>query len=99
VCAVSTYLADGLSISNGVRCLGALVTRFKVVVDKRWTQRLNHQVVVVQGSNDNGGVNAVKRSRDVGSRHFDVLLQGSSLQWRIGVGDVWSENCSLKDCG
>lgn len=66
-----SYLADGLPVGNGVGSLGALVTRLEVIADECGTKGLDHKVVVVQSCDNDGGVNAIERSRDVGSRHFD----------------------------
>jgi hypothetical protein len=65
------YLANGLLVGDGVCGGRVLVAGFVGVADECWAERLDHQFVVVQGSDDDSGVNAVEGSRDVGGRHFD----------------------------
>ena len=53
-----THLANGFLVSNGVGSRRVFVTRLESVAYKRRTKRFDHEVVVVQSSDDDGGVNA-----------------------------------------
>jgi hypothetical protein len=67
------HLANGLLVGDGVGGRSILVAGFVGVADECWAQSLDHQFVVVQGCDDDGGVDAVEGSGDVGSRHFDWM--------------------------
>lgn len=78
------YLSNGFLIGNGVGCRGVFIAGLELVADKCWAQRLDHQLVVVQGCDDDGGVDAVERCGDMGGRHFSctnslILVEGSSV--------------------
>jgi hypothetical protein len=70
-----SYLANWLLVGNRVCGLGFLITGNEVVADERWTESLDHQVVIVQSRDGDSGVDASKRSGDVGGRHLEVKLK------------------------
>lgn len=66
------YLADGLLVGDGVNRGCGFVARLEGVADKRGAEGLDHKFVVVEGSDDDGGVGVANGSLDVGGRHFEV---------------------------
>ena len=65
-----SYLANGLLVGDSVGSTCSLVARFESVADERWAEGLDHEVVVVESGNDDGGVDTVEGSGDLGSRHL-----------------------------
>lgn len=66
------YLANGLLVCDCVGGCGALVAGLELVADEGRAQSLDHEIMVVQGCDNDGGLGAVERSGDVRSRHFGV---------------------------
>jgi hypothetical protein len=66
-----TYMTIGLAIRNGIRCLGVLVAGYEVETDECWAKGFDHQLVVVEGCDDDAGIDAIERCGDVGGRHYD----------------------------
>ena len=67
-----TYLANGLLVCDGVGCGCVLIAGFERVTDECGAEGLDHEFVVVEGGNDDGGVGAANGGLNVGGRHFDV---------------------------
>ena len=67
-----TYLANGLLVGDGVSCGCSLVAGLELVADECGAEGLDHEFVVVEGSDDDGGVDVANGSLDVGGRHFEV---------------------------
>jgi hypothetical protein len=65
------YLANGLLVGDGVGGAGSFVAGLEGVADECWAERLDHEVVVVESGNDDGGIDTVEGSGDLGSRHLD----------------------------
>jgi hypothetical protein len=65
-----SYLTNGFPVGDGVDSAGSLVAGFEGVADERWAERLDHEVVVVESGNDDGGIDTVEGSGDLGSRHI-----------------------------
>ena len=74
-----TYLANGLLIGDRVDCRCGLVARLEGVADECGAEGFNHKFVVVEGGDDDGGVDAADGSLDVGGRHFEVGVLIQSL--------------------
>ena len=66
-----TYLTNWLSIGDRVCGLCCSVAAEEVVGHECRTQSLDHQVVVVQGCDNNSGRCTSERSGDVRSRHVE----------------------------
>lgn len=66
------YLANGLLVGHGVGCGCGLIAGLERVADERGAEGLDHEFVVVEGGNDDGGVGAANGGLNVGGRHFDV---------------------------
>jgi hypothetical protein len=67
----ATYLANGLAVGNGVGGGGGFVARLEVVGDEGGAEGFDHEIVVVEGGDDDGGVDAGEGGGDVGGRHGD----------------------------
>jgi hypothetical protein len=80
------YLANGLAVGDGVGGLRLLVAGFEVVGNQGGTEGFDHQVVVVERSDDDAGVDAVEGGGDVRGRHFGGL-EGLKVFW------YWSWLC------
>ena len=74
------YLANGLLVGDDVGCRCGLVARFERVADERGAEGLDHELVVVEGGDDDGGVGAADGSLDVGVRHFEVCFIDSKIR-------------------
>lgn len=64
------YLANGLLVGDGVSGGCSFVARLEVVADEGGADGLDHEFVIVQGCDDDGGVGVADGSLDVGGRHF-----------------------------
>jgi hypothetical protein len=73
------YLANGLLVGDGVGCGSGLVARFEGVADERGAEGLDHEFVVVEGGDDDGGAGAAHGSLDVGGRHCEIGDIGSRI--------------------
>ena len=69
-----SYLANGLLVGDGVGSASSLVAGLESVADERWAEGLDHEVVVVESGNNDGGVDTVEGSGDLGSRHPDDFV-------------------------
>lgn len=65
------YRANGLLVSDGVDGGRLLVAALKLVADKGGAERLDHELVVVEGLDDIGGGDVADGSGDLGGRHFE----------------------------
>lgn len=74
------YLANGLLVDYGVGCGCGLVAGLEGVADECGAEGLDHEVVVVEGGDDDGGVGAANGSLDVGGRHFEVGVVNSKVR-------------------
>jgi hypothetical protein len=81
-----TYLANGFAVRDGVRCACGFVARLEVVGDQSRTEGFDHEVVVVEGCDDDRGGDVGEGSRDVGSRH----LGNNDLVFGSGIVVLWS---------
>ena len=70
----SMYLANGLLVGDGVGRGCGFVAGFERVADECGAEGFDHEFVVVEGGDDDGGVGAADGSLDVGGRHFEVVL-------------------------
>ena len=64
--------------------MGAWVAGFKVVRDEGGAEGADHEIVVVEGGDDGGGVCAVKRCGDVRGWHVVSILP---MDW-IGLDRI-----------
>jgi hypothetical protein len=62
-------LANGLAVSDGVGGRSGLVAGLEVVGYQGGTEGFDHEVVVVEGGDDDCGIDAGERGGDVGCRH------------------------------
>jgi hypothetical protein len=69
-----TYLANGFAVRDRVRCACGFIARLEVVGDQGRTEGFDHEVVVVEGCDDDFGGDAGEGSRDVGSRHLGIKI-------------------------
>lgn len=74
-----THLTNWLAVRDGVGRLGRFITAEEVVRDKSGTECLDHQVVVVQRCDYDGGRGACEGSGDLRGRHFDIRADEVSL--------------------
>jgi hypothetical protein len=79
-------LANGFTVRDGVRCACGFIAGLEVVGDQGRTEGFDHEVVVVEGCDDDRGGDAGKGSRDVGSRH----LRNNDLVFGFGIVVSWS---------
>jgi hypothetical protein len=83
-----TDLADGLLVCYAVCRCGGCVARVECVAYERGAERFDHELVVVEGGDDDFGGDAVEGGGDVRGRHFEGVwcFLGFGLVEREKVG-------------
>lgn len=69
-----SHLANGLLVGYAVGGRRSGIARFEGVADERWAEGLDHELVVVESGNDDGGIGVADGSLNVGGRHFDECV-------------------------
>jgi hypothetical protein len=76
-----TDLADWLLVCYAVCRCGGCVARVECVAYERGAERLDHELVVVEGGDDDFGGDAVEGGGDVRGRHFEGIGVFAGLVW------------------
>jgi hypothetical protein len=82
--------------------LGSPVARLEVVADKCWTKRSDHEIMVLEGCDDDACIDAVEGSGDVRSGHVEVTAEvlrsnvvgETCTRLLIVVGNIAGIDCS-----